>query len=159
MRGYNGHMSSTLTPTPSPSYPESQEARRRRTPGGTPGGMGSFLAGLALAVAGGYLITTHVRVASFPYRFFGWNFYGTQSFGLTMLPLLVGIGMLFFNGKSVLGWLISAAGVVFIVLHVLMSLQVYWQDTSLFATVMMWGMFAAGLGMILRSLRASSGNW
>ena len=150
-------MSSTLTPTPSPSYPESE--RRRRTPGGTPGGMGSFLVGLALTIAGGYLISSHVRVASFPYRFFGWSFTGQQSFGLTMLPLLFGIGMLFFNGRSIVGWLLTGAGVIMIVLAVLMSLQIYWQDTSLFATVMMWGMFAAGLGMVARSLRASSSNW
>ena len=33
-------------------------------PGGTPGGLGTFLLGLALAVGGGYLILNQVQVTS-----------------------------------------------------------------------------------------------
>ena len=53
--------------------------------GGTPGGVGLFLCGAALVVAGGYLLLTLVTVASG-----GWTLWGYNAFGLSLLPLLVG---------------------------------------------------------------------
>jgi hypothetical protein len=35
-----------------------------------------------------------------------------------------------------------------------MSLSIHWEPTSLFNTLLMFGILAAGLGMIFRSLRA-----
>lgn len=140
-------MSSTFTPTPvQPNTPPV-----RRGAGGTPGGVGTFFVGLILAAAGGWLVTNQVTVYS-SYNFFGFSRQGT--FGLTLLPLLIGIGFLFFNGKSVIGWIVTIAGIAMIFAAVLMSLQIGWRPTSLFNTVMMWGMLAAGLGMIFRSLRS-----
>src|SRR3982751_1226532 len=85
------------------------DARRFRGPGGTPGGAGMFLFGLALAIAGAYLIANHVQVGS-GY----WNWWGTNTFGLALLPLVIGIGLLFFNGKSIAGWLLAGGGAVII---------------------------------------------
>ncbi|MBC7894550.1 MAG: hypothetical protein H7066_04000, partial [Cytophagaceae bacterium] len=65
--------------------------------GGTSGGLGLFFAGLAMVVGGGYVLLQRVTVSS---GF--WEFGGRNTFGLSMLPLLVGIGVLFFNGKSVI---------------------------------------------------------
>ena len=73
--------------------------------GGTPGGLGSFLAGLAMVVAGGYLLLTRVTVTSGLWQFWGYN-----AFGLSLVPLLIGIGILFFDGRSLAGWLLTAAG-------------------------------------------------
>jgi hypothetical protein len=58
-----------------------------RGAGGTPGGLGSFLAGFAMVVAGGYLLLTRVTVASGLWQLWGYN-----AFGLSLLPLLIGIG-------------------------------------------------------------------
>jgi len=63
--------------------------------GGTPGGLGVFLLGFAMACIGGFLITNQVTVVS-SY----WNFWGGNSFGVTLLPMLFGVGILFWNGKS-----------------------------------------------------------
>ncbi len=81
-----------------------------------------------------------------------WYWGGYNTFGLSLLPLIVGIGMLFFNGKSIIGWLLLAAGVVFIFTGILMNLQVYFQQTSLFSTVMMLVLLAGGIGLIFRAL-------
>ena len=76
--------------------------RRFSDVGGTPGGLGDFLLGLAMACVGGYLLCNQVTVAS-SY----WSFYGTGTFGITLLPMMIGIGLLFWKGRSVAGWLLT----------------------------------------------------
>jgi hypothetical protein len=120
-----------------------------RGAGGTPGGLLEFVVGTAMAVAGAYLLTTRVTVTS---GFWGW--WGDSTFGLTLVPLLIGIGLLFFNGRSVLGWLLVVGGAVIILAGIIANLQMYFRPTSLFATLMMLGLLAAGLGVVARSLRS-----
>jgi hypothetical protein len=115
--------------------------------GGTPGGLGSFFAGAAMVIAGGYLLLAHVTVTSGAWRIWGYN-----AFGLSMLPLLVGIGILFFNGKSVLGWLLSGAGSLIILLGIISNLSIYFRPRSLFDTLLMLGLIAGGIGLVARSL-------
>lgn len=121
-----------------------------RGAGGTSGGVGTFVAGLMMAVAGGYLLTTRVVVASSPWSFFGFN-----SFGLSLVPLCLGIGMLFFNGRSPLGWLLTLGGAVIIIAGVIMTLQIYFVPTSLFNVVMMLVLLAGGIGLVAKSLQPS----
>jgi hypothetical protein len=116
--------------------------------GGTSGGVGQFFVGLAMAMAGGYLLANQVTVTS---GFWAW--FGPRTFGLSLLPLIVGIGLLFFDGKSVLGWILTGTGTLFIFLGVLMNLRLYFEPTSLFNTVVMIVLFAGGLGLVARSLR------
>ncbi len=122
---------------------------RSRGAGGTPGGIPMFFVGLALAIAGGYMLTSKVTVSSGTWALWGYN-----SFGLSLLPFLIGTGLLFFNARSILGWLLTMAGVIIILAGILMNLRIYFEPTSLFDTLMMLGMLAAGVGLLLRSLRA-----
>ncbi len=119
--------------------------------GGTQGGLGQFFAGLAMVVAGGYLFLQRVSVSS---GF--WEFGGRSAFGLTLLPLLVGIGMLFFNGKSVVGRLLTAGGLLVIVVGIVANLRVYFGPASLYDTLLILGLLAGGIGLVARSLRDSS---
>lgn len=121
--------------------------RRFTDVGGTPGGLGHFLLGLAMACVGGYLLSSRVLVTS-AY----WSFYGTNSFGITMLPLLVGIGLLFWSGRSVVGWLLTAAGALFILAGVISNLHIYFQPTTLFETLVMLVLLVGGLGLIARAM-------
>src|SRR5438552_16229532 len=128
--------------------------RRLRGAGGAPGGVGAFFIGLLCTVVGGYLVLNQVQVSS-SFSFFGlWGWNRPAGFGLTMLPLLIGIGVLFFDGKSKVGWILSVGGLLTILAAVLMSLSIQWAPTSLFNTLLMFGMLAGGLGLIARSLRA-----
>jgi uncharacterized protein len=124
--------------------------RKFEGPGGTPGGFGEALAGLAMLAAGIYMVFSHVTVHTSFWRFFG---SAGQSFGITLLPLLVGIGFLFFNGKSILGWLLSAGGVLLILVGILMNMDIYFRATSLWNTIVMFGLIAAGLGLFFKGLR------
>lgn len=116
--------------------------------GGTPGGLGHFLIGLAMACVGGYLLTNQVMVAS-SY----WSFYGTGTFGITLIPMLIGVAMLFWNGRSLVGWLLTVAGALFILAGVIANLHIYFQPTSLFNTIVMLVLLVGGLGLIARALR------
>lgn len=127
---------------------EEQLAERRRGAGGTSGGVGEFLLGLGMSVAGAYLLTQRVTVTS-GY----WTMWGYNAFGLSLLPLLFGIGLLFFNGRSIAGWLLTFAGVVIIFVGIIANLGIYFQPTSLFNTLVMLVLLAAGIGLIARSLR------
>jgi hypothetical protein len=118
--------------------------------GGTPGGIGEFFVGLVMAVVGGYLLLNQVTVAT---GF--WALWGYNAFGLTLLPLLAGIGWLFFDGSSVLGWLLVILGAVIIFVGIIANLHIYFRPTSLFNTLIMLGVLVGGLGLIARSLRSN----
>lgn len=117
--------------------------------GGTPGGIGQFFIGLMLAVAGGWLLTNQVTVTTGGY----WHLWGMNGFGLSLIPFILGTGLIFFNGKSIAGWLLLAAGLVIVFVGILSNLRIYFEPTSLFNTLLMLGLLAAGLGMMAASLR------
>lgn len=117
--------------------------------GGTPGGLWEFLLGLAMAVAGGYMLISRVTVTS---GF--WNWGGYNTFGLSLVPLIFGIGIVFFNGKSLIGWLLVFIGSVIILAGIIMNLQMYFQPTSLFNTIVMLVLLSGGIGLVAKSVRA-----
>ncbi len=117
--------------------------------GGTPGGLIEFFVGLGMAVAGAYLLTNQVIVTS---GF--WVFYGHSAFGLTLIPLIFGIGVLFFNGRSIVGWILLFVGVVIIFAGIITNLNIYFQPTSLFNTIIMLVLLAGGIGLIARAIAA-----
>ena len=120
----------------------------KRGAGGTPGGVGQFFIGLTMAVVGIYLLLNQVQVTtSF------WSFGRFGGFGPTLLPLLVGVGFLFYNGKSIVGWILTLLGVAVIVAGILMNMDIYFRQTTLFNTIVMLGLVFGGLGLIARSLR------
>ncbi|HWN98588.1 MAG TPA: hypothetical protein VNS63_04895 [Blastocatellia bacterium] len=127
----------------------SETTSRFKGPGGSPGGIGMFVFGLALAIAGGYLIMNHTQIGS-GY----WSWWGTNTFGLTLIPLIIGIGLLFFDGRSIAGWVLAGAGALIIFVGIIVNLQVSFPQTSLFNVIVMLTLFAGGLGLIARSLKS-----
>lgn len=82
-----------------------------------------------------------------------WRLWGRDASGLSLLPLIIGIALVFFDRRSIPGWLLLISGLIIIVSGILMHLQFYFQPTSLFNTLLMLGLLAGGLGLIARSLR------
>lgn len=119
-----------------------------RGAGGTEGGIGTFVIGALMAVAGGYLLTNQVTVTTGFWRLWGYN-----SFGLSLLPFIIGIAFLFFDGRSIVGWVLTVAGAVIIFVGILMNLDVYFRPTSLFNTLLMLVLLFGGVGLVARSLR------
>jgi hypothetical protein len=120
-----------------------------RGAGGTPGGLWEFLLGTGMAVAGGYLLLNQVTVTS---GF--WSWWGGHTFGLTLVPFIFGVGLLFFDGRSKPGWLLMFAGLVIIFSGIIANLQIYFRQTTLFETLVMLVLLAGGIGLVARSLRS-----
>ncbi|MBT9554837.1 MAG: hypothetical protein IV100_02360 [Myxococcales bacterium] len=121
-----------------------------RDVGGTEGGFTQFIVGFGLAILGGYLFLDRVTVHGGYWQFAGT---GTTSFGITLIPTLLGLGALFYDGASKLGWLLFGGGLLVIFGGVIANLQIHFRATSLFSTLIVLGCLAAGIGMMLRSLR------
>ena len=126
-------------------------ADKPRGAGGTPGGLGEFFSGLAMAIAGGYLLLQQVTVSSGLWQLWGYN-----AFGLSLVPLLVGIMMLFFDGKSKLGWLLTFGGALIILAGIITNLTIFFRPTSLFNTILILVLLFGGVGLIARSLRTKA---
>jgi len=125
--------------------------RRRRLDnvGGTPGGGGEFLLGCAMAAVGGYLLLSNTVVHTS-----GWRLWGlANGFGLSLLPMLLGVGFLFMSARSKVGWFLTIGGALFIFTGILMQMDIYFQRTSLFNTLVMLVLLAGGVGLIFKSLR------
>ncbi len=124
---------------------------KTRGAGGTPGGFGEFFLGLAMACGGGYLLLQQVTVSSGYWQLWGYN-----AFGFSLIPLLIGIGMVFFDGKSKLGWVLTTLGALVILLGIITNLNIFFRPTSLYNTLIILGLLAGGIGLIARSVRTKA---
>jgi hypothetical protein len=129
----------------------STKTNEMRGAGGTPGGLGEFLFGLAMAAGGGYLLMNQVTVSSG-----AWQLWGYNAFGLSLIPLLIGIGLLFFDGRSKAGWILTVFGALVIFLGILTNLTIFFRPTSLFGTMIILVLLVGGLGLVARSLRSKA---
>ena len=121
-----------------------------RGAGGTEGGLGTFLIGCLMVLVGGYLFTNQVTVTT-SY----WHLWGYNAFGLSLIPLLIGIAFLFFDGASVIGWILTVAGAVIIFVGIISNLGIYFRATTLFATLLMLVLLMGGIGLIARAVRST----
>jgi len=124
------------------------EARRIKGAGGTSGGVGQFFLGSGMAIAGGYLLLSQITV-----RTSFWRIWGYDASGSLFIPFLLGVGLLFANGSSKLGWLLTAGSLVALIAGVLVNLNVYFAQTSLWNALVIFVLLAGGIGLIVRSLR------
>ncbi len=123
-------------------------------PGGSKGGIGSFLTGFLLCGIGLFMLGRKVIVSSGYHSFFG-----TNSFGVELVCFMLGIGFLFFNSKSPIGWIISAGSVLMIFLSLIMSLRLRLHYLTLTDTMIIFVMIAGGFGLIAKGLFANSDKY
>ena len=122
-----------------------------KNPGGTPGGAGPFFVGVVMIIVGGYLLLNQVQVNG-GYWYFGWvGSYG-RSFGITLIPLLFGIGILFYNGRSFVGRFLVGAGALIILAGIIANLDIHFAQTSLFTLLVILVMLVGGIGLVVRAV-------
>ncbi|MEZ4360710.1 MAG: hypothetical protein R3B48_11050 [Kofleriaceae bacterium] len=127
-----------------------------RDVGGTPGGLGVFVLGLGLIIAGGYLLLQQVDVHG---GYWSWGMRGGgRGFGISLLPLLLGIILLFVNGSSMIGKVLTYGGALVILVGIIANLDIHFRTTSLFNTLVMLVMLVSGVGLVLRSARPMGGQ-
>ena len=122
-----------------------------RNVGGTPGGTKTFFLGLVMVVIGGYLLFNQVQVHG---GYWQWGGFGSagRNFGITLIPLLLGIGILFANGRSIAGRVLTGAGSLVILVGIIANLDIHFQQTSLLNTLIMLVCLVGGVGLVVRSV-------
>jgi hypothetical protein len=126
-----------------------------RNVGGTRGGFGMFIVGLAMAIAGLYLLFRQVDVHGGYWR---WGVGDDRTFGLTLLPLLAGVGVLFWDGSSKVGWGLAGGGLLILVVGIIANMRIHLRSMTLYDTLIILVLIAGGLGVIARSLRPVGGD-
>lgn len=110
----------------------------------------SFFLGIVLLAAGLFLVLNYATVYT---SWYSWRIGGFAiPSGLTAIPLLIGIGMLFYRPKSVLSWIVTVIGAVCLLITLIMSVRISFSRVSLFGWLIMFGMIAGGIGLLLKSL-------
>jgi len=128
--------------------------------GGTPGGIGSFILGFLMMCTGFYLLMQSIIVTrsfGLGMGLFHFGFFGgpvTVTSGMILIPLIFGIGMVFYNCRSVLGWALAIGSLAALVAGVLMNLQLTIRTMTLFDLLTILVLFIGGIGLFIRSLRS-----
>lgn len=131
-----------------------------RGAGGTEGGVGSFLIGLVMLIAGGYLFLSSIHVSNhfhLGYRLFSVGGFGLTS-GMVLIPFIFGIGMVFYNSKNPLGWVLAIGSLVMLGFGVISSINFRLQSMSAFNLITILVLLIGGLGLFLRSLKDFSSS-
>ncbi|WP_350432691.1 hypothetical protein ABIS04_04040 [Shewanella sp. H8] len=123
--------------------------------GGTSGGVGQFFIGLAMMCGGFYMLLNAIKITS---SFgLGNHLYQFGGFGLTsgmvMIPFIFGIGLMFYNGKNPLGWLLTFGSLIALVFGVISSINFRFAHMSAFDLIVILVLSVGGLGLFLRSLK------
>lgn len=126
--------------------------------GGTSGGTGQFFLGLILMCGGFYLLLNSVEVSSsfgLGTRLFGVGGYGITG-GIVLIPLVIGIAMIFYDARSALGWLLAVGAFAALVFGVIASVQMALRTMPAFELLCILALAFGGLGLFLRSLRGAA---
>lgn len=112
----------------------------------------TFFAGLLMFAGGVFMILQNIIVRTS----WGTSFYhiGTWAVpnGMIMLPVLIGIVMLFVMEKKIFGWIVFGLGILFILLTIIMSVSISWKTSNGYMFLAMFGLAAAGGGMLMKVL-------
>ena len=123
--------------------------------GGTEGGVGQFMMGFLMMCGGGYMLFNAIRVTTdfgmgYSLYRFGGGF--SISSGMIMIPFMFGVGMIFYNSRNVIGWLLSVGSLAALVFGVISSIQFRMASMSAFDLIVILVLLVGGIGLFLRSL-------
>lgn len=77
---------------------------------------------------------------------------------MIMIPFLFGVGMIFYNRRSSLGWLLAVGSVVALIFGVLSTVNFSMRGMSAFDLMVILVLAFGGIGLLLRSLGDHSGE-
>lgn len=109
-----------------------------------------FFLGLLLLGLGVFLVFQYTTVRTV------WYTWSVGSFGVptgaVVVPMFIGIALLFYNSKSIISWIVTVIGLAFVLITILLSVKIVFQNVSLFVYVLIFGSVFAGVGLLLRAL-------
>ncbi len=129
-----------------------------RGAGGSDGGEISFLLGLVMMCGGFYLLLNSIVVrAGFGLGYSIYSFGGFNvTSGMVMIPFIFGVGMIFYNSRNPLGWLLAVGSLVALIFGVIASVNFRFRPMSAFDLMVIFVLSFGGLGLFLSSLRRHS---
>jgi len=124
--------------------------------GGTSGGIGQFFIGLIMMSGGFYMLLNAIKVSS---SFgMGTRLYGISGMsitsGMVMIPFIFGIGLVFYNSKNILGWILSLGSITALIFGVISSIRFSFASMSSFDLIVILVLSMGGLGLFLKSLKS-----
>ncbi len=131
-----------------------------RGAGGTSGGVGEFLIGLVMMCGGFYMLFNNIVVRSnfgMGMRLYGFHAFGAQygiTTGMVLIPFIIGIGMVFYNAKNWIGWVLVLGSLTALVFGVISSIHFSMRTMTSFELLTILVLAIGGLGLFLRSFRA-----
>lgn len=133
-----------------------------RGAGGTSGGTDQFIIGLIMMCGGFYLLLNAITVSSsfglgarlYSISAFGGGYAITS--GMIMIPFMFGIGLIFYNSKNLIGWLLAIGSITALVFGVIASIRFNIRPMSAFDLITILVLSIGGLGLFLRSLKGTA---
>jgi len=71
-----------------------------------------------------------------------------------MLPFIFGIGLIFYNSRNILGWLLSIGSITALIFGVISSVRFSLLTMTSYDLIVILVLAVGGLGLFLRSLKA-----
>ena len=127
-----------------------------RGAGGTNGGSPNFFIGLAMIIAGFYLLMNSIVITPPAFGFGRAMFNIGQvpvTSGMVVVPFIFGVGMVFYNRRNWLGWLLAGGAIVALMAGAIASIQFRFARLSAFDLLVIFVLLFGGLGLFLSSLR------
>lgn len=131
-----------------------------RGAGGTSGGLGQFFIGFIMMCAGFYMLLNSISVTSnfgMGARLYGFSAFGgihAITSGTIMFPFIFGVGLIFYNSKNILGWLLTLGSITALIFGVIASIRFSFRSMSAFDLITILVLAIGGLGLFLRSLKS-----
>jgi hypothetical protein len=127
--------------------------------GGTSGGIGTFFIGLFMMIGGFYLLLNAISVSSnfgfgrHLYRISAMGGYSITS-GMVMIPFIFGIGLVFYNSRNIIGWVLTLGSITALIFGVISSIHFSFRSMSAFDLIVILVLAMGGIGLVLKSLKS-----
>jgi len=126
-----------------------------RGAGGSNGGLGRFFLGMAMMCGGGYLFFNAIRVTH--HYSFGRALWSPGGFsitsGMVLIPFIFGVGIVFYNSKNIIGWILAGGSLIALGFGVIASINFRMNRMSSFDLIVILVLLVGGIGLFLSSLR------
>ena len=133
-----------------------QTPKRSIGAGGSPGGLAPFLLGIAMSIAGGYLLLNALQVL----HGFGGGLFAIGNFnvtgGMILIPFIIGTGIIFYDSSKWYGWALAAGSLLALIVGAIASVRFSFAGMSAFDLIVILVLFFGGIGLVLRSVKDQS---
>lgn len=121
------------------------------------GSAGNLILGFVMMCAGFYLLLQSIVVTQSYFLGVGLYHLGGMSVtsGMILVPLVFGIGIIFYNTSSLLGWALAIGSLAALVIGVIVNTHFALRSMSLFEIIGIFILAIGGLGLFLRGVYGS----